>query len=194
MPCQNEKERNNIAIPIALSLDRARRLVPKALESVDKDTGVSNVKLVVLMFLNFVGAFSGASRAVNQQYDIYKKREEMKAEDFDREWNANFIQFFAQLAYGYGYWGQYKELEFTSLVKSGLNDMNMVLEEYKEVTDFKNSKLNPTLSTILSYEINEKIKKTLYELISKSENPVVKDLIAQIKVFTDHLSENTCGQ
>ena len=40
----------------------------------------------------------------------------------------------------------------------------------------------------------EKIKKALYELISKSENPVVKDLIAQIKVFTDHLSENTCDQ
>ena len=31
-------------------------------------------------------------------------------------------------------------------------------------------------------------------LISKSENPVVKDLIAQIEIFTDHLSENNCDQ
>ena len=193
MPCRNEKERNYIAIPIALSLDRARRLIPEARQSVDFENRLSNVKLGVLMFFNFWGAFSGASRAVNQQYDIYKKREEMKAEDFDREWNANFIQFFAQLAYGYGYWGQYKELKWNSRVKSGLYEMNMVLEEYKEVSDFKNSKLNPTLSAVLSFDINEKIKITLYELISKSENPEVKDLIAQIKTFTDYLSENTCA-
>ena len=192
MPCRNEKERNDIAIPIAVSLDRARHLIPEARKSVDFDIWVSNVKLVVLMFFNFWGAFSGASRAVNQQVDIHKAREKMKAKDFDREWNANSIQFFAQLAYGYGYWGQYKELEFTSFVKCGLNEMNMVLEEYNEVTDFKNSHLNPTLSSVLSLEINENIKKKLYELISKSENPVVKDLIAQIEIFTDHLSENNC--
>ena len=146
------------------------------------------------MMFNFFGAASGAARAVNQQMNIYEKRNEMKIEDFNREWNANCIQFVAQLAYGYGFWGQYKEFEWTSLVKCGLDDINMVLEEYKEVTDYKNSNLNPTLSAVLSFEINEKIKKKLYDLISrKSENPVVKDLIAQIKIFTDHLSENTCA-
>ena len=71
--------------------------------------------------------------------------------------------------------------------------MDMVLEEYKEVTDYKKSNLNPTLSAVLSLEVNEKIKKNLYEVISvKSQNPVVKDLIAHIKIFTDNLSENSC--
>ena len=149
------------------------------------------------MLLNFFGAASGAARAVNQQLDTYKQRDEMKVEDYDREWNANWIQLVAQLAYGYGYWGQYKELDWNSWVKCGHYDLNIVLEEYKEVTDFKNSHLNPTLSAVLSFEINEKMKKKLYDLISrkseKSENPAVKDLIAQIKIFTEHLSENTCA-
>ena len=198
-PCRNERERNDIAIPIAVSLDRASRLVPEAINSVDFNIFISNVKLVTLMSFNFLGAASGAARAVYQQMEIYEKRDNMKIKDFNREWHANNIQFVAQLAYGYGYWGQYKDLEWnlSSWVKCSLNDMNMVLEEYKEVTNYKNSNMNPTLSAVLCFEINEKMKKKFYDLISrkseKSENPVVKDLIAQIKIFTDLLSENTCA-
>ena len=72
------------------------------------------------------------------------------------------IQFFAQLLYGYGYWGPFfLELQ-KSTVDCGVSDLDLALEDNFFVTSFE---LDPALGNYITSKLNGKIKVTIYRLV-----------------------------
>ena len=78
------------------------------------------------------------------------------------------IQVFAQILYGYGYWGPFV-LEFEeSKVDCGLPNLETTLTEYGYVTDHQYSSLSSGVATYYVSELNSKLKENLYCLVSNS--------------------------
>ena len=85
------------------------------------------------------------------------------------DWNAvspgNKIQVFAQILYGYGYWGPFALEYEKSTVDCGTFDLERALAEYSYVTSYQSGNLNPTIATYFTTELNGKIKENLYCLV-----------------------------
>merc|ERR1711997_1033331 len=129
----------------------------------------SNRDKVILALANFLGMVFGIFKATSGALD----------------WNAvspgNKIQVFAQILYGYGYWGIF--------------DLERALAEYSYVTSYQSGNLNPTIATYFTTELNGKIKENLYCLISRSSgNQVANELDTYVNVYTQLLSENIAAQ
>ena len=94
----------------------------------------------------------------------------LKATAGSTDWEAvstgNKIQVFAQILYGYGYWGPFALEYETSRVSCGLSDLERTLYEYGYVTDYNRSDLDPTIGKYFTSELNSAIKENLYCLVS----------------------------
>ena len=94
----------------------------------------------------------------------------LKATAGSTDWEAvstgNKIQVFAQILYGYGYWGPFALEYETSRVDCGLSDLERTLYEYGYVTDYNRSDLDPTIGKYFTSELNSAIKENLYCLVS----------------------------
>ena len=92
-----------------------------------------------------------------------------KATNGALDWNAvssgNKIQVFAQILYGYGYWGPFALEYEKSTVDCGTFDLERALAEYSYVTSYQSGNLNPTIATYFTTELNGKIKENLYCLV-----------------------------
>ena len=86
----------------------------------------------------------------------------LKATAGSTDWEAvstgNKIQVFAQILYGYGYWGPFALEYETSRVDCGLSDLERTLYEYGYVTDYNRSDLDPTIGKYFTSELNSAIK------------------------------------
>ena len=99
------------------------------------------------------------------------------------------IQFFAQLLYGYGYWGPFFLEYQNSTVDCGAYDLDLALEDIFYVTSFE--LVDPAFGNYITTELNGKIKENLNCLISRSpENQLANELNAYINIYTQLLSEN----
>lgn len=79
---------------------------------------------------------------------------------------GNKIQVFAQILYGYGYWGPFALEYEPSQVTCGKYDLQEALDEYGYVVHYEIDNLNPTIGTYFTTELNGKIKENLYCLVS----------------------------
>merc|ERR1711935_988060 len=115
--------------------------------------------------------------------------------DWDNVSHGNKIQVFAQILYGYGYWGPFALEYEKSTVDCGTFDLERALAEYSYVTSYQSGNLNPTIGTYFTTELNGKIKENLYCLISRSSgNQVANELDTYVNVYTQLLSENIAAQ
>ena len=88
------------------------------------------------------------------------------ATDWNQVSNGNKIQVFAQILYGYGYWGPFAlEYEDSFLTCNSFN-LDEALEEYSYVTNYDRASLNPVIASYFTTELNGKIKENLYCLVS----------------------------
>ena len=79
---------------------------------------------------------------------------------------GNKIQVFAQILYGYGYWGPFALEYENSRISCGQYDLERVLQEYGYVTDYSKTTLDPTIGVYFTHELNAAIKENLYCLVS----------------------------
>ena len=86
--------------------------------------------------------------------------------DWDQVSNGNKIQVFAQILYGYGYWGPFALEYETSTVDCGVHNFEDALTEYSYVTQYHKDNLDPIIGTYFTTELNGKIKENLYCLVS----------------------------
>ena len=109
---------------------------------------------------------------------------------------GNNVQVLAQFLYGYGFWGRYSEINENlklGKVTCDYEELDLVIEEYYQVFIKDCDKLDSTMAEVIANELNRKIKKNLHCLISHSlGNRAINDLVYEIDMFTDVLSEN-CG-
>ena len=88
------------------------------------------------------------------------------ATSWDDVSDGNKIQVFAQLLYGYGYWGPFALEYENSRVDCGELDFEATLNEYGYVTDHHGyNSLDPILANYYIAELNSKIKENLYCLV-----------------------------
>ena len=104
---------------------------------------------------------------------------------------GNYIQIYAQILYGYGYFARYA-LEFDlNPLACEIEDLESALFEYRNVINFPRGKMNTNLATFVTMELDEKIKENLYCLISRrSGNQAVIDLESFTKIYSQLVSEN----
>ena len=81
---------------------------------------------------------------------------------------GNKIQVFAQILYGYGYWGPFALEYESSNVDCGLYDFENAISAYGYVTDYYKANLDPAIATYFTTELNGAIKEKLYCLVSRS--------------------------
>ena len=134
-------------------------------------------------------------RAINQESNLQKLAEKKKTKELDWKSRGNYLQLFAQLGYGYGYWGRYSEFEEYmqySEVTCDYENLDLIVKEYRDI--FKGCEsLDPNMAAYFGNELNVLIKKHLNCLIShRTENRDIDDLVSYIDIFTHVLSEN-CG-
>ena len=87
------------------------------------------------------------------------------ATDWNEVSDGNKIQVFAQILYGYGYWGPFAlDIEFSYLTCNSFN-FDEALEEYSDVTNYNRASLNPVIASYFTTELNGKIKENLYCLV-----------------------------
>jgi hypothetical protein len=173
----------NLESRIDTTLNRVRTIITSAIASVEDDIATSNRDKVILALANFLGMVFGIFKATSGALD----------------WNAvspgNKIQVFAQILYGYGYWGPFALEYEKSTVDCGIFDLERALAEYSYVTSYQSGNLNPTIGTYFTTELNGKIKENLYCLISRSSgNQVANELDTYVNVYTQLLSENIAAQ
>ena len=87
--------------------------------------------------------------------------------DWDNVSTGNKIQVFAQILYGYGYWGPFALEYEASKVDCGLSDLERTLYEYGYVTDYDRAALDPKIGGYFTSELNSAIKENLYCLVIK---------------------------
>ena len=80
---------------------------------------------------------------------------------------GNKIQVFAQILYGYGYWGPFALEYENSRVDCGVYDLDRVVQEYGYVTDYSKTNLDPKIGVYFTSELNAAIKENLYCLVKK---------------------------
>jgi len=155
-----------------------RSKIDEAVESVESDIAVSNRDKVILALANFLGMVFGilkATGAATNWIDVSA---------------GNKIQVFAQILYGYGYWGPFALEYEASNVDCGIYDFENALSEYGYVTDYYKANLDPAIATYFTTELNGAIKEKLYCLISRaSGNQEANELDTYVNVYTQLLSE-----
>lgn len=168
---------------IQTTLNKVRTVIPTTIESVEKDIAISNRDKVILALANFLGMVFGVLKAT------------AGATDWAQVSNGNRIQVFAQILYGYGYWGPFALEYEDSFVDCGNDNLEEALAEYSYVTQYQRDNLDPLIGTYFTTELNGKIKENLYCLISKSSgNQEANVLDTYINVYTQLLSENIAAQ
>ena len=182
-------------IPADVPLSKINLLIPYAIKSKAKKIASSNTDQNILFSTNFIGMFFASMRALNQESNLQKLAIKKKIKELEWKSRGNYLQLFAQLGYGYGYWGRYSEFQEYiqySEVPCDFEAFDLTVKEYREI--FKScDSLDPTMATFFGNELNVKIKKNINCLISHSyENPDINDLVSYIEIFTNVLSEN-CG-
>ena len=170
-------------------------LIPYAIQSIKVKNARSNIDQNIIFSTNFIGMFFASIRAVNQESNLQKLAKKKKLEELQWKSRGNYLQLFAQLGYGYGYWGRYSHFEKylkDSKVTCDFENFDLALE-YSEVLKNCDS-LDSTMAAFFANELNVIIKKNLNCLISHSheENRAVNDLLSHIDIFTNILTEN-CG-
>jgi len=168
---------------IQTTLNKVRTSIPTAIESVESDIATSNRDKVILALANFLGMVFGVLKATGGVWD------------WDQVSNGNKIQVFAQILYGYGYWGPFALEYEDSFVDCGSDNLEEALAEYSYVTQYQRDNLDPVIGTYFTTELNGKIKENLYCLISRSSgNQEANILDTYINVYTQLLSENIAAQ
>ena len=135
-------------------------------------------------------------RAINQEKNLQELAKKKKTEELKWKSRGNYLQLFAQLGYGYGYWGRYSEIQEymqISEITCDIEKLSLILKEYRDIFKGCDNNLDPNMAAYFGNEINVKIKKHLNCLISHTtENRDINDLVSYIEIFTNTLSEN-CG-
>jgi len=169
----------NLGSRIDTSLDIVRAKIPFAIAGVEADIAIANRDRVILALANFLGMVFGVMKTTGL------------ATSWDDVSDGNKIQVFAQLLYGYGYWGPFALEYENSRVDCGELDFEATLNEYGYVTDHHGyNSLDPILANYYIAELNSKIKENLYCLSSRSSsNQAANELDAYIDVYTQLLSE-----
>jgi len=169
---------------IETTLNKIRTTIPTAIESVENDIAISNRDKVILALANFLGMVFGIMKVEN-----------VATWDWDQVSNGGKIQIFAQILYGYGYWGPFALEYEDSFVDCGSDNLEEALAEYSYVTQYQRDNLDPVIGTYFTTELNGKIKENLYCLISRSSgNQEANILDTYINVYTQLLSENIARQ
>ena len=178
----------NLDSRINRTLTRIRGMIPTAIESVEKDIFISNRNKVVISLTRFVAMVIGIFNVISNERKLQKK--------FKNEFNtttnwseANKILLFTVISTGYGYWGEYALEVEKSHVECSVYDFDRALAEYSFVSNYKTTNFDPTFGVYFTSELNLKIEENLFCLKSHSENQVVSDLFAYVKVYTSLLSE-----
>ena len=113
----------------------------------------------------------------------------MKATAASTNWadvsTGNKIQVFAQILYGYGYWGPFALEYEDSRVHCGLEDLERAVTEYSYVANYNRNNLDPIIGTYFTTELNGAIKENLYCLVSIWGLPLIFHFIYQIYFFAD---------
>merc|ERR1712051_432901 len=150
------------------------------IESVENDIAISNRDKVILALANFLGMVFGILKV-----------DGVPSWDWDQVSNGGKIRVFAQILYGYGYWGPFALEYEPSRVDCGTLDFEATLNEYGYVTDHHGyNSLDPILANYYIAELNSKIKENLYCLTQRSSsNQAANELDAYIDVYTQILSE-----
>jgi len=169
---------SNLDRRIAKTLDIVRSKIPTAVDSVEKDIAIANRDRVILALANFLGMVFGI----------------LKATAGSTNWadvgTGNKIQVFAQILYGYGYWGPFALEYENSRVDCGVYDLDRVVQEYGYVTDYSKTNLDPKIGVYFTSELNAAIKENLYCLTSKSsDNQNANEVDTYVNVYTQLLSE-----
>merc|ERR1719367_841800 len=175
----NGNVRADINTRITNALKTIREKIPTAVDSVEDDIAIANRDKVILALANFLGMVFGVLKAT------------AGSTDWEAVSTGNKIQVFAQILYGYGYWGPFALEYETSRVDCGTLDFEATLNEYGYVTDHHGyNSLDPILANYSIAELNSKIKENLYCLTQRSSsNQAANELDAYIDVYTQLLSE-----
>jgi len=169
----------NLGSRIDTSLDIVRAKIPLAIAGVEADIAIANRDRVILALANFLGMVFGIIKTAPP------------GTSWDDVSDGNKIQVFAQILYGYGYWGPFALEYENSRVDCGTLDFEATLNEYGYVTDHHGyNSLDPILANYYIAELNSKIKENLYCLTQRSSsNQAANELDAYIDVYTQLLSE-----
>ena len=166
-----------------------------ARDSVNEKIGTSKRDQKTIFFPNFFGMIFAISRLKYQERILQEKKKIMDLDEFDSKSLGNNVQFWAQVLYGYGYWGRYTGI--TDYLKFGkvtcnYEGVDLVIAEYVNI--FKDcDKLDSNMADLFAKELNRKIRKNLHCLLAHSHgSEQVNDLMSNIDIFTSLLSEN-CG-
>ena len=185
------------------ALSNIKLIISYAIDEAEKNIGCSNRDQRALFWTNFFGALFGALKTMEQEKTNRKLKEETrnssslshdqkteKLEELDSKTIGNYIQLFAQIAYGYGYSFRFKTEN--SKLNCGYEDLYSALEQYSEVVNNRFRGLNPIMAEKLAIELNIEIKISLHCLLSKkSGNRFVQDLDGLIDMYTYLLAEST---
>lgn len=79
---------------------------------------------------------------------------------------GNKIQVFAQILYGYGYWGPFALEYEDSQLTCGVYDLEDALNEYGYVVHYDKTNLEPAIAKYFTSELNGAIKEKLYCIVS----------------------------
>jgi len=179
----NGNVRADINTRITNALQTIREKIPTAVDSVEDDIAISNRDKVILALANFLGMVFGVLKAT------------AGSTDWEAVSTGNKIQVFAQILYGYGYWGPFALEYETSRVSCGLSDLERTLYEYGYVTDYNRSDLDPTIGKYFTSELNSAIKENLYCLVKRaSANQKANEVDTYVNVYTQLLSEKIARQ
>ncbi len=96
---------------------------------------------------------------------------------------GNKIQVFAQILYGYGYWGPFALEYEKSRVDCGLYDLKSVLDEYGYVVHYEPSNLDATIASYFISELNGAMKEKLYCIVIRYEFQANTDFLILIYIF-----------
>jgi len=163
---------------IQTTLETIESNIPVAIESIEKDIAISNRDKVILALANFLGMVFGVLKAT------------AGSTNWEDVSTGNKIQVFAQILYGYGYWGPFALEYEKSRVDCGLYDLKSVLDEYGYVVHYEPSNLDATIASYFISELNGAMKEKLYCITSRtSANQDANTVETYIDVYTQLLNE-----
>lgn len=167
-----------------------------ARDSVNEKIASLNRNRKMIFYPNFIGMVLALKRVKNQERIIEETKKTTELDEFNSKSLGNDVQFFAQVLYGYGYWGRYSVIEQYlqyGKVTCNYEEVDLLIEEYKNIFIKECDKLDFNMAEYLATKLNIKIKKNLSCLLAHSHgSEQVNDLVSNIDIFTRLLSEN-CG-
>ena len=126
---------------------KAKLLFWNNIQSIKVKNAHTNIDKNILFSTNFIGMLFASIRTVNEESILQNLAKKKKLEELQWKSRGNYLQLFAQLGYGSGYWGRYsgfKEYIEYNKVTCDFEDLDLALEEYRAV--FKDcDSLDPTM-------------------------------------------------